>query len=398
MASYTGITTLHVNVRRERPSVNAPTFRTLKPNQEVEISHAITGEMYLDSNIWYVLTNQTFVWSPAVSTTSEVPLIEKKLLITADDIGVVDEIDIGAQIALREGWINSLAVLVNRPEDVESTYLKDFCRKLRDYQTPSGRSLFDTTHIGLHFTITSGEPISSHTTVRRLVDENNKFLDFRKFNKDFEKPDYVTQIKTEFFAQYEKFKEIFGREPDHLTSHHDVLTFNRPLFEFMQDWARTKGIPLRNHRYLPGSKRFWYDTLALMQVNLPSTNRMNEWEGRLGPFPIDCSQRTVVDHYGPIPPFGITCYDSIVSKKQRALDSWMKDFLVSTDSRREIVIHLMKSAFRSQPDFVSHYGSLRSTYPGIEIKYFDGRVAEYLSLQKNCHWKTDPCLGLLPRL
>lgn len=397
MITYKGITTVPVNLRRNRPSVNAPLFGTLNPNTEVEISHAIIGESYLESNIWYVLSNQTFVWSKAVAATSEVPFIEKKLLVTADDIGIVDEIDIGAQIALREGWINSLAVLINRPDDLDSDYLKRFCQRLKNYKTISGRSLYQTTHIGLHFTITSGAPIADPADVKLLVDENNRFLDFRKFNRNFENPDHVDQIKIEFFAQYKRFKQIFGREPDHLTSHHDVLTFNRPLFDFVHDWARTKAIPLRNHRYLPGAKRFWYDTLVLRDVDLPSIDSMNRWEERWGHFPVECSQRTIVDHYGPIPPFGITNYDCIISKKQKALTSWTNDFLTSSDRQREIVIHLIKSGFRSQTDFVDHYAPLRVSYPGIEIRYFDGRMAEYLSLQENCHWNTDPCLGLLPR-
>jgi predicted glycoside hydrolase/deacetylase ChbG (UPF0249 family) len=398
MASYPGITTLPVNLRRDRPEVNSPIFKTLNPNTEVEISHAIVGEQYLDSNIWYVLRNQAFVWSKAITTTSEVPFVKKELLVTADDIGIVDEIDVGALIALREGWINSIAVLVNRPNDPDSSYLKAFCQKLKNHQVNPQQSLYDNTHIGLHFTITSGGPISSHEAVGSLVDGDNKFLDFRKFNRNFEKEDYVAQVKTEFFAQYQLFKEIFEREPDHLTSHHDVLTFNRHLFEFVQAWSREHRIPLRNHRYLPGSKRFWYDTLALMNVDLPSIEKMNDWEERQGPFDFDGSQRTIVDHYGPIPPFGINCYDTIIANKQLALDKWMRDFLVSTDKRREIVIHLMKSGLRSQSDFVRQYRWLRSSYPGIEIKYFDGRVAEYLSLQKRCHWNSDRCLGLLPRV
>lgn len=397
MATYPGITTLYVNLRRDRPEVNSPVFRTLPPNSQVEISHAIVGEPYLDSNIWYVLSNQTFVWSKAVFTSSEVPLIEKKVLVTADDIGIVDEIDIGALIALREGWINSIAVLVNRPDDPESGYLKSFCQKLKDYPVSPSQSLYDTTHIGLHFTITSGSPLSHQASVGSLVDGDNRFLDFRKFNRRFETEDYVAQIKVEFQAQYERFKEVFGREPDHLTSHHDVLTFNRPLFDFVQDWSRRHRVPVRTHRYLPGSKRFWYDTLALLHVNLPSIRRMDSWEERLGPFEFDSSQRTIVDHYGPIPPFGITCYESAIGKKQRALDQWMRDFLVSTDRQREIVIHLMKSGFRSQSDFVRHYEPLKSSYPSIEIKYFDGRVAEYLSLQRRCVWNTDRSFGLLPR-
>lgn len=399
METFKGIASLYVNVRLERPSVNAPKSRVLSPGAEVEISHAIVGEDYLDSNIWYVLSNHSFVWSKSIYTTSEVPLIEKKIIVTADDIGIVDEIDVGAKLALREGWINSIAVLVNRPNDPNDSYLKSFCEDLMNY--PGGdpdNSLYKTTHIGLHFTITSGEPISDWSRVWLLVDNDHKFLDFRKFDRNFEKPDYVEQVKTEFFAQYEKFKRVFGREPDHLTSHHDVLTFNHPLFSFMQNWSREKGIPLRNHRFLPSSKRFWYDTLALMNVDLPSINKMNSWESSFGPFTAEGCQHTIVDHYGPIPPFGITCYEEVISKKQRSLESWMRDFLISKDSRREIVIHLIKSGFRSQSDFVVAYKSLKNSYPGIEIKYFDGRVAEYLSLQRNCFWNSEPSFSLHRRI
>jgi len=398
METYKGIAKLYVNVRLHRPSVNAPKSKVLEPGTEVEISHAIIGEGYLDSNIWYVLSNHSFVWSKSIYTTSEVPLIVKKIIVTADDIGIVDEIDVGAKMALREGWINSIAVLVNRPNDQGDSYLKRFRQELMDYHNGDPEnSLYKTTHIGLHFTITSGEPLSDWSRVWLLVDSENKFLDFRKFDRNFEEPKYVEQVKTEFFAQYEKFKRVFGREPDHLTSHHDVLTFNHPLFSFMQNWSREKGIPLRNHRFLPGSKRFWYDTIALMNVNLPSINKMNGWESSFGPFTSEGSQHTIVDHYGPIPPFGITCYEEIVSKKQRSLDNWMQDFLISKDSRREIVIHLIKSGLRSQGDFVKAYKSLQDSYPGIEIKYFDGRVAEYLSLQKNCFWNSDPWLALYTR-
>ena len=87
----------------------------LSPGAEVEISHAIVGEDYLDSNIWYVLSNHSFVWSKSIYTTSEVPVIEKKIIVTADDIGIVDEIDIGANLALPDVWMNSIAVLVNPP-------------------------------------------------------------------------------------------------------------------------------------------------------------------------------------------------------------------------------------------------------------------------------------------
>ncbi|PZX54952.1 ChbG/HpnK family deacetylase [Algoriphagus chordae] len=397
MGTYKGIIKLHVNLREFWPSVNSDVFKVLKPNDEVEISHAVIGEPYLDSDIWYVLTNHSFVWSKAVYASSEIPLIDKKIIVTADDIGIVDQIDVGAQIALKEGWINSLAVLVNRPDDPKEEYLKRFAETLKNHnRNGSSKSLFETTHIGLHFTITSGEPVSDWSRIWRLVDDDHKFLNFRKFDKKFENSDYVDQIKLEFLAQYEKFKRIFGREPDHLTSHHDVLTFNNPLFHFMHAWSREKGIPLRNHRFLPSSKRFWYDTIALTQVNLPSISTMNSWETGFGEAEFESPQHTVVEHYGPIPPFGVTCYESTKRKKQEKLIKWTSDFLVSTDSCREIVIHLIKTDFRDQREFVEFYDPLRSTYPGIEIKYFDGRAAEYLSLHEKRPWTTHPALDLSP--
>jgi|GEM_PF-2312287 len=397
METFKGIVNIHVNLRQNWPSVNAKVSKVLNPNTEVEISHAVVGEPYLDSDIWYVLTNHCFVWSKAVYASSEIPLLDKKIIVTADDIGIVDQIDVGAQIALKEGWINSLAVLVNRPNDPNEEYLKRFVETLKNHRRNGcTKSLFETTHIGLHFTITSGQPISNFTAVRLLVDNEGKFLDFRKFNKNFEKADYVNQIKGEFLAQYEKFKRVFGKEPDHLTSHHDVLTFNNPLFSFMHSWSREKGIPLRNHRFLPSSKRFWYDTLALTNVNLPSINTMNSWETSYGATDFESPEHTVVEHYGPIPPFGVTCYESTKRKKQGKLIKWISDFLVSTDTSREIVIHLIKSDLRNQRDYVKFFDPLRSSYPGIEIKYFDGRAAEYLSLNEKRPWTSHPALDLSP--
>ena len=397
MEAYKGIVKLHVNLRLYWPSVNAEVAKVLKPNSEIEISHAVVGEQYLDSDIWYVLTNHSFVWSKAVYTTSDVPIIDKEILVTADDIGIVDQIDVGAQIALHDGWINSIAVLVNRPGDPKEEYLKNFAETLKSHnRNGCSRSLFETTHIGLHFTITSGRPISNFTTVRLLVDNEGKFLNFRKFDRNFEKEDYVNQVKTEFLAQYEKFKRVFGREPDHLTSHHDVLTFNNPLFTFMHNWSREKGIPLRNHRFLPSSKRFWYDTIALTKVDLPSIKTMNSWEEDFDKTSFHNPDHTVVEHYGPIPPFGITCYESAKRKKQEKLIKWMSDFLVSTDTRREVVIHLIKSDLRDQRDYIKYFDPLRTSYPGIEIKYFDGRAAEYLSINEKRPWTTHPNIDLAP--
>ncbi|SFT54836.1 YdjC-like protein [Algoriphagus locisalis] len=400
METFKGLVSAQVNARKDFPSVKSEKLKVIRKNTEVTISHAVIGEKYMDSKIWYVLDNNCFVWSGAISTTSAIPLIEKKLIVTADDIGIVHEVDVGAQLALYHGWINSIAVLVNKPNDVNGENLRSFVESLKKYSRKgTSENLFETSLIGLHFTITSGSPIVDPETVPALVDEKNHFLGFQKFSREYEKPEVVEQVKIEFEAQYQKFKNIFGREPDHLTSHHDIHTFNKPLFCFFHNWSVEKGIPIRSHRFLPSIKRFMYDAIAMSpsRVDLPSIDRMNRWESEIRKEPSEGPEHTYVGHYGPIPPFGINNYDTAVNKKHKRLRKWMRDFLISKDSKREILIHLMKSGFRDQRDFKKSYAYLEAEYPGMEVNYFDGRVAEYLSLQRNSLWKPDSSFILVAR-
>jgi hypothetical protein len=180
MEKIKGTVTQLVNVRLDKPTVRAKRAPALPVGTVVEISHAIRGEMYKEVDIWYVMTNQTFVWSGAINASSDVPFIEKKLIVTADDIGVVDDIDMGAKVALRYGRINSIAVFVNRPNDTNGDYLKGWYDFLRSYErVGDNRKLYDTTHVGLHFTITSGEPVSTGDVGNLLNGKSfRKYTDF----------------------------------------------------------------------------------------------------------------------------------------------------------------------------------------------------------------------------
>ncbi|WP_296701409.1 ChbG/HpnK family deacetylase [Algoriphagus sp.] len=393
MESFKGLVTKLIHTRIDYPSVNAEKGILIPQNSEVEISHAVKGQMYRTSDNWYVLTNKTFIWSGAIHTGQDIPVISKKLLITADDIGIVKEIDLGAKIALREGWINSVAILVNGENDAD---LRDFSNFLK---TATGKDsnipLFETTHVGLHFTITSGKPVANAADTALLLDQDGCFSKFTEIDKIYETDQCISQIKIEFQAQYDKFKRIFGREPDHLTSHHDVLTFNFPLFKFMHEWSSEKNIPIRTHKFLPSGKRFWYDTLVIRKLDLPSISRMDEWKNENGTKAFG-PEHTFVAHYGPIPPFAVVDYPSEVRKKNKKIKEAISDFLLSRDSVREIVIHLIKSDFRAQRDLIIQHKSLLNLYSGIDIKYFDGRVAEYLSLKNNNFIKTNPWVQFLP--
>ncbi|PZX56925.1 YdjC-like protein [Algoriphagus ratkowskyi] len=378
METYKGIVTQLVNTRIFKPSVNAPKSQELQIKWDVEISHAIRGEMYREIDIWYVLTNRTFVWSGAVFTSQNVPILSKQFLITADDIGVVKEIDLGAKLALKNGWINSIAVLVNRKANEEDEQLSSLYEFLENTNyMDSNTPLSHSTHVGLHYTITSGIPVSPADDVKSLVDQNGFFPEYKGLDSNYTTEGYVHQAMRELEAQYSKFKRVFKREPAHLTSHHDVHTFTYPLFKSIHAWAIHNKIPIRSHSFLPPLRREFYD--LGVKLNLPSINTMNSWATELGCK--SSAEHTMVGHYGPAPFLPLISYRSVIKKKQNTLDAGIFDFLVSTDQTREIMVHIIKSDLTKKNEFKQFYKPFCDAYPGVDSRYFAGRVAEYLSLQ-----------------
>lgn len=378
METYKGKVTQLVNTRIFKPSVNAPKSQMLEQNWDVDISHAIRGEMYQGIDIWYVLTNRTFVWSGAVSTGLVVPVIPKKFLVTADDIGVVEEIDLAARLALKNGLINSIAVLVNKNGDKDDPNLNDLYEYLEGtYLKGTTTPLSQTTHIGLHYTISSGIPVSNPTKVNQIVDQDGYFPEYKGFDEKYKSDLCVSQAMNELNSQYQKFKSIFKREPAHFTSHHDVHTFTYPLFESIHQWAISKKIPIRSHSFLPRFGRMGYD--LNVKLNLPSIDTMDVWSQRIGS--ISSSKHTLVCHYGPVPFMPILSFDGLVKKKHNKLDEAIYDFFVSRDETRELMVHIIKSEETKKGKLKKMHEALANEYPGVDTRYFAGRNAEYVSLQ-----------------
>ena len=378
METYKGIVTKLVNTRIFKPSVNAPKSKELQPRWDVEISHAIRGERYRGTDIWYVLTNRTFVWSGAIFTSQNIPIIAKLYLVTADDIGVNKEIDLGAKLALKNGWINSIAVLINRTANADDDQLDNLNNFLNETnRAGSPTPLAHTTHVGLHYTITSGRAVSAVDEVKNLVDENGYFPEYKGLDSNYSTENYVQQALHELESQYNKFKRVFRREPAHLTSHHDVHTFTYPLFNAIHSWAISKKIPIRSHSFLPPIRREFYD--LGVKLNLPSIDTMDSWSIKLGCQ--SSSDHTMVGHYGPAPFLPLISYKSVISKKHKTLDAGIYDFLASPDHTREIMVHIIKSELTKKSEFKEYYKPFVKEYPGVDTRYFAGRVAEYRSLE-----------------
>ena len=101
MKTYKGTVSRLENVYKHRPSVNSKQIAKKEAGEFIDISHAIKGEKHRGEDTWYVLTDNTYMWSGVIYTPVPVPLIKKTLIVTADDVGIVKEIDDGAQEALK---------------------------------------------------------------------------------------------------------------------------------------------------------------------------------------------------------------------------------------------------------------------------------------------------------
>ncbi len=95
--------------------------------------------------------------------------------------------------------------------------------------------------VGMHFVLTLGKPVSEMPGLTRdgllkwiwqMAEEDTLPLD---------------EIAHELACQYQRFIDVFGREPTHLDSHHHVHMFPQ-IFPIVARFAAQRGIALRIDR------------------------------------------------------------------------------------------------------------------------------------------------------
>ena len=99
--------------------------------------------------------------------------------------------------------------------------------------------------LGVHLNLTAGYSLSGAREIPTLVDEAGRFFKRAMFleRMDDLNPDDVRQ---EWQAQVRCFKEVTGRKPIHLDSHHHVSYLTGPLFARMLDLASEYDCAIRN--------------------------------------------------------------------------------------------------------------------------------------------------------
>lgn len=160
-----------------------------------------------------------------------------KLIVNADDFGPIDFINEGIYASLAKGQLDSAQVLVN----MDPGKLKTNLKRLHSF-VPADRT-FD---LGVHFTLTSGAPITGGTNkgniwgeMIEVVDGETRFKDYSKFH--FGYSDYLQVIEDEFITQRNTLIELvdevnseIGKSKlvvNSVSNHHNLFTIAPDLFE-----------------------------------------------------------------------------------------------------------------------------------------------------------------------
>jgi predicted glycoside hydrolase/deacetylase ChbG (UPF0249 family) len=152
----------------------------------------------------------------------------KRLIVNADDLGRATGVNLGIVRAHREGIVTSTTFMTNAPS------------------TPHAASIARATptlDVGVHLVLTYARPLSNPARIRSLVRVDGSFwrpseLLKRSIDRD--------EALTEYRAQFARARELIGREPTHLDTHHWV--HDHPALSWaVSELAHETGAAARTH-------------------------------------------------------------------------------------------------------------------------------------------------------
>ena len=151
-----------------------------------------------------------------------------KLIVNADDFGYAESVSTGIVRAHREGIVTATTFMANAPHT-------DGAAKLAR-ATPS-------LDVGVHLVVTFDRPVGDVSRCRSLVDEDGKFYRPKALmSRDIDREEALF----EFRAQYRKARNLIGRDPTHLDTHHWV--HDHPALEWaIGELALETGAAARIH-------------------------------------------------------------------------------------------------------------------------------------------------------
>ncbi|MET3559037.1 putative glycoside hydrolase/deacetylase ChbG (UPF0249 family) [Streptococcus rupicaprae] len=129
--------------------------------------------------------------------------MSKKLLLRADDLGYSEAVNYGIEKSIKEGLIRSLGVMVNMPATEHGVNLIKDC----------------DIALGVHTNICAERPLTDPSLIPSLVDENGYFKSSKVYRESTEDFVVFEEAILEIEAQYHRFVELFGKQPDYFEGH-----------------------------------------------------------------------------------------------------------------------------------------------------------------------------------
>ncbi len=150
--------------------------------------------------------------------------MEYLLIVNADDFGLSKGQNYGIVEACRHGVVTSTTAMVNGDAIEHAAQLSRALPELG---------------VGMHFVLTLGLPL---TPMPGLAREGQLGKWIWEMAEQGTLP--LEEIARELDCQFNRFVDLFGREPTHIDSHHHVHMIPA-IFPLVAEFARRKGVALR---------------------------------------------------------------------------------------------------------------------------------------------------------
>jgi chitin disaccharide deacetylase len=152
--------------------------------------------------------------------------MKRRIIINSDDFGITEGVNRAIIELIEAGIMTSTSVMTNMPYYQEIIHYKD------------------RIGIGIHLTLTEGNPVLSPSEIRTLVDENGSFLKYSSVtNRNVYQHFSKDHLFNEFSAQVQRLIDL-GIKPSHIDTHESFFKypFFIPLIRKLAHKFNIKGI------------------------------------------------------------------------------------------------------------------------------------------------------------
>ncbi len=149
-----------------------------------------------------------------------------RLVVNGDDLGYTKANTLGIVEAYRSGILRSTTALANGDSIEYAAACVEGC---------------DGLGVGVHLTLTLGAPLTDGSSLVTAAGQfpSRRELDAAALDMD--------EVRVEWRAQIERFREVFGRMPTHIDSHHSVHDLTDDLLAVSRGLAEEYGLELRRY-------------------------------------------------------------------------------------------------------------------------------------------------------